>query len=160
MNECLVCNDPVQWSTPCGHSVHQECIARSGKEECPVCRAIVKLDVSYAPLLTSAQKRNREAEEERNREAAQQLQETVPAERVHIGGRVLRWREAPTGRLDIDSLFTELSRLNFARHNEEVTCSKGSLDLLALVYSAREVCAVNNLSMREVTDIILTVFEE
>lgn len=49
-DECCVCTDPVQKDKKilceCNSSVHRECIVKSGKSECPVCRRTVVLKVS------------------------------------------------------------------------------------------------------------------
>jgi len=44
---CCICTDEFKSDfrplKECGHWVHQECVARSGKSECPVCRIKVSL---------------------------------------------------------------------------------------------------------------------
>lgn len=37
-SECGVCFEPIGVQLPCGHFVHKECVIRSGKRTCPVCR--------------------------------------------------------------------------------------------------------------------------
>jgi len=46
-SECCVCTDSfdekVNPLMPCGHWIHLECIYKSGKKECPICRCELKL---------------------------------------------------------------------------------------------------------------------
>jgi hypothetical protein len=38
--ECCVCTENIYKKTKliCGHHIHKECIIKSGKNECPICR--------------------------------------------------------------------------------------------------------------------------
>jgi hypothetical protein len=41
---CCVCTDPINTKlTPCGHSVHIDCVIKSGKQLCPLCRQKVRM---------------------------------------------------------------------------------------------------------------------
>ena len=41
---CCVCTDPVNSKlTPCGHLVHMDCVIKSGKNTCPLCRQKVRM---------------------------------------------------------------------------------------------------------------------
>jgi hypothetical protein len=41
---CCVCTDPIQSILkPCGHSVHIDCVIKSGKQLCPLCRQHVTM---------------------------------------------------------------------------------------------------------------------
>lgn len=44
-NDCDVCMEPLENYTlkPCGHNVHIECVYKSGKDTCPVCRQKLEL---------------------------------------------------------------------------------------------------------------------
>ena len=44
--ECPVCTENINSSLNCGHFVHKECIIKSGKNECPICRKDVLCDKS------------------------------------------------------------------------------------------------------------------
>ena len=167
--ECVVCNEECSERTPCGHTVHSECIAQSGKEECPMCRQRVTVSSDHREILDRAVQRNRLLEEERNREAAQEIQQQEnPDERsvqrppplIDVGGREIRWRRVETETINVDQLFVELTMLNQARDGEEIQCSRQVLRLLQMIYEARELSIEANINLRQMFDTILTVFEE
>jgi hypothetical protein len=163
IQECIVCNEECSERTPCGHVVHLECVARSGKEECPMCRQETRVPVAHRELFDQAVQRNRRVEEERNREAAEEIQEHLGQPRVSIievGGRELRWRRVNTDTINVDQLFIELTMLNQARDGEEIECNSRVLRLLYMIYEARELSVEANLTLRQMFDTILTVFEE
>jgi len=169
--ECVVCNEECNEQTPCGHIVHGQCIARSVKAECPMCRQPVIISSEDQRIYNEAVLRNRRLEEERNREAAQELQEQEAPQRervhrargppmIHVGGRELRWIRADPPEMNMDQLFVELALLNQAREGQEVQCSARVLRLLQLIYEARECSIEANITLRQLFDTILTVFEE
>ena len=163
IQECIVCNDPCSERTPCGHVVHLECVARSGKEECPMCRQETRVSAAHREIFDQAVQRNRRVEEERNREAAEEIQERVGRPRIpliEVGGRELRWRRVDSDTVNVDQLFIELTMLNQARDGEEIQCSSRVLRLLQMIYEARELSVEANLTLRQMFDTILTVFEE
>jgi hypothetical protein len=51
-DECPVCFEGLGRSKPlsCGHWVHRNCILQSGKKECPICRAKLKIRGSVKKL--------------------------------------------------------------------------------------------------------------
>ncbi len=167
--ECVVCNEECQEQTACGHIVHTQCIARSGKSECPMCRQAVTISSDHLEVYNEAVIRNRRLEEERNREAAQEIQEQeVPRQNrrpqgpplIYVGGRELRWIRVDPPEMNIDQLFIELATINQAREGQEVQCSARVLRILNLVYEARELSIEANINLRQLFDTILTVFEE
>ena len=163
IQECVVCNEECSESTPCGHIVHLECVARSGKEECPMCRQETRVSAVHQEIFDQAVQRNRRLEEERNREAAEEIQERVERPRIpliEVGGRELRWRRVDTDTVNVDQLFIELTMLNQAQDGEEIQCSSRVLRLLQMIYEARELSVEANLTLRQMFDTILTVFEE
>jgi hypothetical protein len=40
---CCVCTDPIDKKLKCGHGIHIECVIKSGKKQCPLCRAPVRM---------------------------------------------------------------------------------------------------------------------
>jgi hypothetical protein len=164
--ECVVCNEDCSEITHCRHIVHSECIARSGKEECPMCRQEIKVSLTHREIFDQAVQRNRFLEEERNREAAQEIQqqEDPPMVRrpvlIQVGDREIRWRRIESSNMNIDQLFIELAMLNQAHEREEIQCSTQVLRLLQMVYQARQLSIESNISLRQIFDTILTVFEE
>jgi hypothetical protein len=163
IQECIVCNEECSERTPCGHIVHLECVARSGKEECPMCRQETQVPAAHREILDQAVQRNRRVEEERNREAAEEIQERVGRPRIPtilMGGREIRWRRHDSDTIDVDQLFIELTMLNQARDGEEIQCSSRVFRLLQMIYEVRELSVDANLTLRQMFDTILTVFEE
>lgn len=49
-DECIVCLETLDDKDhlQCGHYIHRECIIKTGKNKCPMCRANVKLDKKEA----------------------------------------------------------------------------------------------------------------
>ncbi len=169
IQECVVCNEECSERTTCRHIVHVECIARSGKAECPMCRQEVTISEEYQTIFNQAVLRNRRVEEERNREAAQELQQqeqpqVLSRQRgppiIQVGGRELRWNRVDPQEMNIDQLFVELATINQAQEGQEIQCSSRVLRLLQLVYEARELSIESNINLRQMFDTILTVFEE
>ena len=166
--ECIVCNEECSERTPCGHTVHSECIAQSGKEECPMCRQGLTISSDHREIFDRAVRRNRIIEEERNREAAQEIQQQENPDRenirrpplIEIGGREIRWRRVESDTINVDQLFVELAMLNQAQDGEEIQCNRQVLRLLQMIYEARELCVEANINLRQMFDTILTVFEE
>lgn len=61
--ECAVCFENLEnerKSLDCGHWIHRECVIRSGKSECPICRAPVTLGVKATKALNAAAERHRQ----------------------------------------------------------------------------------------------------
>lgn len=48
--DCAVCIDPVDKPLFCGHWVHMNCVVRSGKDECPVCRGKIPMNEKDSAL--------------------------------------------------------------------------------------------------------------
>ena len=46
IEECCVCTDPIEKKLECGHYIHMDCVIRSGKDLCPVCRTKLNLNIS------------------------------------------------------------------------------------------------------------------
>jgi hypothetical protein len=55
LEDCCVCTDPVTKEDKipcvCNSSVHRECVVKSGKSECPVCRRVVVLKPSEKKMM-------------------------------------------------------------------------------------------------------------
>jgi hypothetical protein len=79
---------------------------------------------------------------------------------IEVGGRELRWRRHDSDTINVDQLFIELTMLNQAQDGEEIQCSSRVLRLLQMIYEARELSVEANLTLRQMFDTILTVFEE
>ena len=59
MEDCGVCFETVENSLTCGHKIHEECVANSGKSICPICRAKVTLSEENTLLLRKVAERMR-----------------------------------------------------------------------------------------------------
>lgn len=74
MSECTVCGEDCNELLPCRHSIHMECVARSGRARCPLCLTEgIQIPQEYSTLFQEAVQRNRNTEEEQNRQAAIEL---------------------------------------------------------------------------------------
>ena len=67
--ECPICLEPfledMNPLKPCNHWIHNECVARSGKKECPICRSEIDLPENFEELYsTSAEELRRYLEPE------------------------------------------------------------------------------------------------
>lgn len=61
--ECSVCFESLtneKKALDCGHWIHRECIIRSGKSECPICRSPVTLGVKATKALNTVAERYRQ----------------------------------------------------------------------------------------------------
>lgn len=48
-DRCPVCFEDIDEFLDCGHWVHEECVAKSFRAECPICRKPVDIDVQEKP---------------------------------------------------------------------------------------------------------------
>jgi hypothetical protein len=172
-----VCNENIEdQPLVCGHHVHWLCIARSGKTECPLCRQLVEVPLAYREILSSAEERNRRAAEEANREAAAEIAEELnneddeddhdeeerrePGYLMRVGHRVLRWEERRISEMTTDLLFEELASIHYAEERTLIECDPRVMRVARLMYQLKEESVLTNTSMRVLTDIMLTLFEE
>jgi hypothetical protein len=79
--ECPICIEPFQDNLPlfpCSHWICKECVIKSGKNECPVCRTEVEFDSNLKKRMQiSIKKRKKEMKQEQennDRQFAQMLQ--------------------------------------------------------------------------------------
>lgn len=103
-DECLICCDALSEDTPlpCGHWIHLNCIIRSGKAECPVCRSPVVLNERDTKSLQEIRIQRREEE-------IQEEQEEII--RDQLEAQIYQYIEA-----QLEQLITELPEGEFA-HN-------------------------------------------
>jgi hypothetical protein len=73
-NECIICLESFEKDftplTPCNHYIHQECIAKTGKLECPLCRNKITLDEKYKQTYDEAVSNHLQEKMEEDRECA------------------------------------------------------------------------------------------
>ena len=51
IEDCGVCFENVEDALTCGHKIHEDCVVKSGKSTCPICRAVVTLSEEKAERL-------------------------------------------------------------------------------------------------------------
>lgn len=78
-DECPVCCDDIDENDilECGHWVHMDCIKRSLKPECPMCRQPLKLSKD---IMESIQKNSQSMNDEWEREAEEEIQQMFGSE--------------------------------------------------------------------------------
>lgn len=80
-NDCIICCESLsneKKSLDCGHWIHRECVIRSGKPECPVCRSPVTLGQKATKALeTVAEKHRQDSIEEEEQNIMSQFEEQV-----------------------------------------------------------------------------------
>ncbi len=45
-NECICCLEQALDALDCGHFIHRECIIKSSKLECPICKQELKIELT------------------------------------------------------------------------------------------------------------------
>lgn len=84
--DCPVCTDPLTKKDVlvlCKHRIHMDCIIKSGKKECPICRSDVKLTATQQLKLERV---GRKYEKERIRAETQHLRELNRGGSEYNGG--------------------------------------------------------------------------
>lgn len=82
--DCPVCTDPLSKKDVlvlCKHRIHMDCIIKSGKKECPICRSDVKLNATQQLKLERV---GRKYEKERIRAETQYLRESNSSSNAHF----------------------------------------------------------------------------
>jgi hypothetical protein len=166
--ECLICSEEIkeeekEMTLSC-HSIHLNCVIKSGKEECPVCFEALNipenLKVTLEESRTKRNKQVQEINEEASRELAIQLQEGSEPHRqsrsrsrhhlVLLGHREVNHRLIHEW--DRSGLLIDLCRINQTKHRETIECHSYSIRTAQLMYKLKELCIEMGLSFREVME--------
>jgi len=87
-DECIVCCYdlyPQKYPLNCGHWIHTDCVVKSGKAECPICRQPVTLsDINTKKLLAVERRHRREKEEEEGRELFAQYMQEINRQYINL----------------------------------------------------------------------------
>ena len=168
--ECSVCIEECKTMLDCRHRVHLECIARSGKQECPLCKQQVTLPPS---LKTVCDRTKREMEQERKEQDTQeslrvaaelqrQLQPprvtvlTFPTHRmrVTIDPEPIRW--------NVDEFTMEVCRLmmNSNTRTMSMNTTQSVVNAFQLIYSLNRLSVETGLNTEDLANVLAIVTKQ
>lgn len=89
VEDCCVCMDPLSYKDvlSCGHHVHMECIIKSGKDLCPLCRESIKMTDSQRKKMEKTRNKFKKDEirDETNRLRTMQMNSPMPEYNIDHG---------------------------------------------------------------------------
>lgn len=166
-NDCTVCANECTNKLHCGHLIHYECIAKSGKKECPICRKNVNLpyylEHEFRAALESKEKYLKQQQEEMSLQQARELQrqENRPARQqnsitIRYGERQTRVLLNDDGELSLDRMFIETSQISLALHtrSREIEVARNSFKLWQLFMNMNEISAETGVEFESLLGIL------
>lgn len=157
--DCAVCTDECEEVLTCGHNVHWQCVARSGRASCPVCRAQLQIPEQWTLLFRESQTAVSEELARRATTESENLARQLQNIEVQ-GGTNRRYIRTPVGRtlvvrvqetngpVSIDELMSGIARLQHdvveGRRTTESTAS--AVDMVTLLWTLNEISAETGLS--------------
>lgn len=166
--DCGVCMEACDESLTCGHRVHWQCVARSGRAACPVCRADLELPQEWQSLLQeSAAAVAEELQRRANAESenlARQLQgleirgadDSQQTRRIQTPhGWRMNVRIVDTdGGVAIDELMSGIARLqhDVANGTRRTEAMSSAVDMVTLLWTLNEISAETGLSTRSLIE--------
>jgi len=161
---CTVCLDECKSPLPCNHNIHLMCIAKSGKSECPLCKANVTLPQDLSTICEKTRQQfemeRKQQEERESADLARQLQRQEQARRtttlsfpthrmrITIDPEPDRWNE--------DDFTMEVARLMMNSHSAvtQMNSYQSVIDTFQLVYSLNRLSMNTGLSSEQLANIL------